>query len=76
MGALKKSFRIHIKIQKQHFIIQSISGIYCFPGYVTSTVVHSLGLSEMLCGISKGVKETTLPLGTILITSRVYFKDC
>lgn len=36
--------------------------------------MHSLGLSEMLYGISKGVRETALPLDTILITSPVYLR--
>lgn len=52
------------------------TGAGCILAYVTSTVVHFRGLSEMLCGISEGVGETALPLGTILITSSVYLKGC
>lgn len=76
LAAFNKSFRLHIlkKYSKSYHPESHSTGECCVLVYVTSTVVHFLGLSEMLCGISKGVRETALPLGTILITSPVYLK--
>lgn len=76
VAAFNESFRFHIlkKYVKSHHPQSLLHS--CVLVYVTSTVEHFLGLSEMLCGIGEGTRETALPLGTILITSSVCLKSC